>query len=331
MDMSHKPQKPDRTAHTTHEKSHAAPLHPAAPPRPAIGAQLSTAGGFLPVPQRALDIGAEVVQVFNTNPRMWKPRVPGPGELEGFRDGLRANGLRLVFHSTYLINLASPDDGLRERSSEALALALTTGALCGAEGVVTHVGSHRGAVDEAERRVIAAIGRAVEMALEAAGDPLPPLLLETGAGAGNTLGGRLEELQILLHLEEAVGLAGVLPLGICIDTAHLFASGYPVDEEAGLEDLIGSLRRLGLLDRVRLVHLNDSRTPRGVKRDVHENLGDGRLGYEGLARVVRHPALSAVPFVLETPGLDGHGPDAANMEVARAMRAGLPASKRRGR
>ena len=300
------------------------PAAPAGATLPHLGAQLSTAGGFLPVPQRALDIGAEVVQIFNTNPRMWKPRLPAPGELDALAADLREANLRLVFHSTYLINLASPDGELRLRSSEALALALATGALAGAEAVVVHVGSHRGEVDEAERRVISSIWRAVELAEDRGGAALPALLLETGAGGGNTLGGRLEELQTLLYLEEAGGLAGELPLGICIDTAHLFASGYPLHEEEGLEQMIGHLRELGLLDRIGLVHLNDSKTAMGGKHDVHENLGDGQLGYEGLGRVVRHPALRGVPFVLETPGYDGHGPDVASMAVARAMRAGAP-------
>lgn len=311
---------------------------------PLIGAQLSSAGGFTPVPRRAVDVGAEVVQIFNTNPRIWRPRVPAPGEIEAFAAGLREHRLRLFFHSTYLINLASPDEELRRRSSEALAFALTTGARAGAEAVVTHIGSHRGeAVAEAERRVVRSISAAVALAepersAVAGGTPhalarpvLPALLLETGTGAGNTLGGRLEELVTLLALEEAVGLEHTLRLGICIDTAHLFAAGYPVHEEEGLEGLIERLRALGLLERIGLVHLNDSKTAFGVKRDQHENLGEGLIGYEGLARVVRHPALAHVPFVLEVPGLDGHGPDAANLALAKSMRAGADASGRPSR
>jgi endonuclease IV len=168
--------------------------------------------------------------------------------------------------------------------------------------VVVHVGSHRGEIEEAERRVIASIRQAVEMALEAAAElgaaagSLPALLLETGAGAGNTLGGRLEELQTLLYLEEAEGLAAELPLGICIDTAHLFASGYPIHDETGFEQTMARIGELGLLERIRLVHLNDSKTPLGVKRDVHENLGDGVIGYEALSRMVRFPAFARVPF-----------------------------------
>lgn len=334
---------------------------------PLIGAQLSSAGGFTPVPRRAVDVGAEAVQIFNTNPRIWRPRVPAPGEIEAFAAGLREHRLRLFFHSTYLINLASPDEALRRRSSEALAFALATGARAGAEAVVTHIGSHRGeAAAEADRRVVRSISAAVALAersldaepgsggaaeeLEvpgAAGAPpargtpnapaaiagvphalarpvLPALLLETGTGAGNTLGGRLEELGTLLTLEEAVGLERTLRLGICIDTAHLFAAGYAVHEEEGLEGLIERLRALGLLERIRLVHLNDSKTPFGVKRDQHGNLGEGLIGYAGLARVVRHPALAHVPFVLEVPGPDGHGPDAANLALAKSMRAGAP-------
>ena len=319
---------------------------------PLIGAQLSSAGGFMPVPQRAVDVGAEIVQIFNTNPRTWRPRIPAPGEIEAFAAGLREHRLRLFFHSTYLINLASPDDELRRRSSEALAFALTTGALAGAEAVVTHVGSHRGeAIAEAERRVVSSISEAVTLAERSlaaqaapgapeplavaggarrapAGPALPALLLETGTGAGNTLGGRLEELATLLSLREALGLAGALPLGICIDTAHLFAAGYAVHEKAGLAGLIERLRLLGLLERIGLVHLNDSKTPFGVRRDQHENLGEGLIGYEGLARVVRHPALAHVPFVLEVPGADGHGPDAANLALAKSMRAGAHKPRR---
>ncbi len=306
---------------------------------PLIGAQLSTAGGFAPVLQRAVDVGAEVLQIFNTNPRTWRPRIPAPGEIEAFAAGLREHRLRLFFHSIYLINLASPDEELRRRSSEALGLALATGALAGAEAVVTHVGSHRGeATAEAERRVVASISDAVGLAQRAldAGGPtpsgaaaLPALLLETGTGAGNTLGGRLEEIATLLSLEEALGLARCLPLGICIDTAHLFAGGYAVHEKAGLEELIERLGTLELLERIGLVHLNDSKTPFGAKRDQHENLGEGLIGYDGLARVVRHLALADVPFVLEVPGLDGHGPGAADVALAKSMRRDAGVSGRR--
>jgi deoxyribonuclease IV len=336
---------------------------------PIIGAQLSTAGGFAPVPERAVAIGAEVAQVFNTNPRMWRARIPAPTEIEALTAGLRKHRLRLFFHSIYLINLASADDELRQRSLEALALALASGAAAGAEAVVTHIGSHRGeAVDQADLRIVQSIAAAFSLARDLAGAQtaaadrgterlaagareLPRLLLETAAGAGNTVGGRLEDLANLISLHDAGGTAGPgagnpdhLPagaqadadarsptLGICIDTAHLFAAGYAVHEETGLEELIAELRELKLLDRTGLVHLNDSRTAFASRRDYHENLGEGLIGYEALSRVVRHPALTQVPFVLEVPGAEGHGPDAASMALAKRMRSGAARPVRRHR
>ncbi|MBN1631193.1 MAG: deoxyribonuclease IV [Thermoleophilia bacterium] len=306
--------------------------------RPLLGAQISTAGGFAPVPGRALAIGAEVVQTFSSNPRTWQTRSPGPDEMAELVEGLARHQMPVFFHTIYLINLASPDEGLRRNSAKALAHALALGSLAGAAGVVTHVGSHRG--DGFERgceRASGAIAEALRLAeasLEAQGhDPvLPPLLLETAVGAGAILGAQLEQLAALLGVLScgpapqvaAEHAAGRSATGICLDTAHLFAAGYAVHDPAGLDALVDRLRSLELLDRVGLMHLNDSSAPFASNRDRHENPGDGLIGYEGLAGVVRHPAFARVPFVLEVPGADGRGPDAANIAVVKAMRAGRP-------
>ena len=288
---------------------------------PLIGAQIRTAGGLALVPERALAMGAEAVQVFNTNPRTWRPRRPGPDEIAALRAGLGRRDLPLFLHTIYLINLASPDERLRQLSAEALAQALVLGSLTAAAGVVTHVGSHRGeGFVAAAGRVVAAVDAAMNRAsgeLDALGreSRLPHLLLETGAGSGGTVGGRLEEL---------AGLLSALPpsCGLCLDTAHLFAAGYPVHTASGLERLVEELRERRLLPVARLVHLNDSKTPFASNRDRHENPGEGYIGLTGLARVVRHPALSALPFVLETPGPDKHGPDAATVALVKLMREG---------
>ena len=290
---------------------------------PLIGAQVSTAGGFAPVPERAVAIGAEVVQFFSSNPRTWRTRSPGSEEVALLITGLRRHSLPLYLHTIYLINLASPDEDLRRRSTSALAHALATGALTGAAGVVTHVGSHKGTgFESAAARVV----QTVRLAFEEAGEQLaglgcaeglPPLLLENSAGSGNTVGARLEELAILTD-----AFPQGPQVGMCLDTAHLFAAGHPVHQAAGLEDLVSGLRDRGLLDRVRLIHLNDSASPFASNRDLHENPGDGLIGYQGLGRVVRHAALAHIPFVLEVPGADGHDPDAANIAVVKAMRAG---------
>jgi deoxyribonuclease-4 len=296
---------------------------------PLIGAQISTAGGFTAVPERALAMGAEAVQVFSSNPRMWQTAPPDVEELRLFSAGLSGLRLPLFFHSIYLINLASPDEALRQRSAAALSHALVTGGLAGAAGVVTHIGSHRGegfghAFGLVTGTTLTALAAAAETLAalpggETAERDLPPLLLETGAGSGNTIGDRLEDLAVLL--------AALPPsAGLCLDTAHLFAAGHALHQAKGLESLLSALRQLDLLRRVGLVHLNDSGTPFASRRDRHENPGAGLIGRAGLARVVRHAALASVPFVLEVPGPGKHGPTAVEISTVKAMRrpAGSP-------
>jgi len=309
---------------------------------PLIGAQISTAGGFAPVPGRAVAIGAQAVQIFSSNPRTWQTRTADAEEMAALVAGLRRHRLPLFFHTIYLINLASPDEPLRLRSAQSLAHALVTGARAGAAGVVTHVGSHKGDGPHAALcRVVETVGMAVaqahaSLAAQKETQPLPPLLLETGAGAGTIVGGRLEELAALvvaLNVDGAASSAArsrpkSLTVGVCLDTAHMFAAGYPLHEEDGLDAMIDELRTLGLLPRVGLVHLNDSGAEFASNRDRHADPGEGLIGYESLGRVVRHPALSHIPFVLETPGADGHGPDAGNIAVVKAMRAGVPAPRK---
>jgi deoxyribonuclease-4 len=284
-------------------------------PSPRIGAHVSVAGGLLRALERARRIGAEALQVFPSNPRQWlRPAYPEE-ELGRFRAALGRSKKPLAVHTIYLINLASPEAELRRKSARALADALTFGARAGARAVVTHVGSHRGdGFEAALGRVSAAVREALERAAaEAAPRPLPPLLLETSAGSAGSVGASPEELgRLLAELPETAG--------VCLDTAHLFAAGYPVHTRHGCDGFLADLdRRVGLA-RVGLIHLNDSRSALGSRRDRHENLGEGAIGAEGLALWVRHPALRAVPFVLETPGFDDQGPDRKNLETAKALR-----------
>lgn len=289
-------------------------------PLPRIGAQISTAGGLLNAVKRATDIGAEVVQVFSGNPRQWRGYAYTDEQLEAFGSALQESDLLLFVHSIYLINVAGPDPALRDRSTQALAESLAFAARTGAAGVVTHVGSHRGdGFEAALPRIREAVLCAQEAALASCGTAdLPPLLLESSAGGGDSVGRDPAELGLMLEC-----LAGSpAPVGVCLDTAHVFAAGLAVHTSSGLGSLIADLAASGCLDAVRLVHLNDSRTAFGSRSDRHENLGEGELGSAGLAMVVRHPAFRLSPFVLEVPGFDDHGPDAENMRRARAMRDG---------
>lgn len=296
------------------------------PAFPLIGAHISTAGGLGQVPMRAQAIGAETVQVFSSNPRTWPVHPPDPELLAAFAASLGELRLPLFLHTIYLVNLASPDTELRRRSAQAVAHALVTGALAEAAAVVTHVGSHRG---EGFARAVPGVEQAIDTALATATQDLamlrpagadrslPRLLLETGAGSGATVGRSLEELEVLMAPFAA-------ELGLCLDTAHLFAAGYPIHRAAGLETFVADLSQRELLNHVGLVHLNDSRVPFACNRDRHADPGQGELGYDSLARVVGHPALAHLSFILETPGPDGHGPGAAEIGLVKTMRAASP-------
>ncbi len=284
---------------------------------PRIGAHVSVAGGLLRSLEKARRIGAEVLQVFPSNPRQWRRPGYGAEELHAYRESLARGGFPLFVHTIYLINLASPDRALRERSAGALADAWIFGARTGARGVVTHVGSHRGeGVAAAVGRVAETVGEAEARLREGVGgrSRAPALLLEVSAGAAGSVGGSPEELGRLLE---------VLPAGcgVCLDTAHLFAAGYPIQEREGLDAFLEELQRRVGLERLGLVHLNDSATDLGSRRDRHENLGEGRIGSRGLASWLRHPALRGVPVVLETPGFDQQGPDRRNLQRAKRWRA----------
>lgn len=272
---------------------------------------------------RARRIGAEAIQVFPSNPRQWRPSPYDAQTLVRFRDALRAAALPLYVHTVYLINLASPDEDLRRKSAVSLADALHFGALTGAAGVVTHVGSHRGeGFERGLERVIATVEAAYSLLDErlarssAVVDPprrLPRLLLEVSAGGGDSLGGSPAELGRLVR---EVPYAP----GVCLDTAHLYAAGIPVDTADGVAALMEALGTAGCENRVDLVHLNDSKTGLGSRADRHENLWDGRFGRGGLRYVLAEERLRRAPFVLEVPGADGHGPDTRNIRRARILR-----------
>ena len=308
--------KPDPTSSAAGKPLPALP--PCKPGLPLVGAQLSAAGGLGNVATRAAAAGAEVVQIFNTNPRMWRSYVYPEDEIAAMASDLLDAGIPLFIHSVYLINLVSPDPALRERSAQALSQALVLGADTRAKGVVTHVGSHHGAGLEVALQWAAATVRiALDAAAETSRAPLPRILFENSPGSGHLVGGGLHDLAMLVA--ELPGATG-----ICLDTAHMFVAGIPIHLADGLEQLVSELRALGLLDALGLLHLNDSKTPFASGRDQHQNPGEGQIGGEGLARVVRHPAFRHVPFVLEVPGADGHGPDAINVRRVQAMREASP-------
>jgi len=277
-----------------------------------IGAHVSPAGGPAKAIERGEALGAQTIQIFNQNPRAWKPTIYDEGQVAAYheaRAGSRVDGL--LIHAVYLLNPASDDPDIREKTLTSLVASLDTGAALGAHAVVLHPGSAKsGDVGEA----IARAGEVIREALASSGPC--PLHLENTAGAGGTLGRSFAELAALL---EAAG--GDPRLGVCLDSCHLLASGVDVRAASGLSEALDDFDSVVGLDRLGSLHLNDSQTPLGSNRDRHANIGDGELGLEGCRAFLSEPRFDGLPCVLETPGPDRSGPVAEELALCRRLRA----------
>jgi deoxyribonuclease-4 len=272
---------------------------------------------------RAAAIGASTIQIFTDNPSAWKRRAAPPAELDAFRARLSELDIDPVsIHAPYLVNLAGAAPATVERSVSLLADELRGAPAFGARFVNVHIGSH---VGQGIAAGIARLADGVDQALARAATPGVDgamLVLENSAGSGGGLGADVDELA---WIAEALGESGIdrARVGFCLDTAHAWGAGFDMSSPAAIDDLLADFdERIGL-ERLVMVHLNDSRSERGSRTDRHEHLGAGRIGPTGLAHVLRHPGLAHAAYVLETPGMD-QGYDAINLERARALAAGRP-------
>ena len=275
-----------------------------------FGAHVSSSGGIWQAIDRAEAIGCDAVQVFTQSPRMWRPTNHTPEAIARFRERRVEAGIEsVVCHALYLVNLASPDPVIYGKSVAAMRSTLEAAAAIGAEGVIFHVGSHLGAGFEAGlERVVPALRELLELTT----DDLW-LLMENSAGAGGTIGRSTDELAAI---HEA--LEHHPRLGICLDSCHWFVSGVDVADAVVLAAAVAEIdARIGL-DRLRCLHVNDSKAPLGSNLDRHDSIGHGLIG-EGLATFLAHPAFRRLPAILETPGPDGHGPDAAEVAALRSL------------
>ena len=291
-----------------------------------IGAHVKSSGGLERALERGRELGADAIQIFTQSPRAWRGPSHSAAELAAYRAAQEAETqVRATFcHATYLINLASPDADLAERSRACLVENLVAASAIGASGVIVHVGSHRGGgfeqiVEEVAARLLSALDEADDKARSV----VCPLLLENAAGAGGTVGRTFDELATLV---EAAG--GDRRLGICLDTQHLFASGVPYRDIAEADAVVATLDRTVGLQRLACIHLNDSKVALGTNRDRHENLGEGEIGAGALALLVSHPHLDRVPAILEVPG-SGDGPRREDVDRARSILAAGRARRER--
>jgi deoxyribonuclease IV len=285
-----------------------------------IGAHVSPAGGLPKAIERGLERDCRAIQIFNQSPRMWRPTVYRDEDVQAFREAMAASQIDAVLiHAVYLLNCASEDPDIREKSLVSLTHSLRVGQAIGACAVVLHPGSAKTG-DPAK-----AVSRAGETIREALADSEEcPLHLENTAGTGGTLGRSIDELASLV---EAIG--GGERLGLCLDSCHLFASGYDIRSYAGMDALTEEISAKVGLERVGSLHLNDSQTPLGANRDRHANVGAGELGASGCAAFLSAPAFQGLPCVLETPGENRSGPTREEIQLAGELRErGLLARKK---
>jgi deoxyribonuclease-4 len=277
-----------------------------------IGAHVSTSGGIHTAIDRAEDFGADAVQLFTQSPRAWRPTNHDPANFERFKQRRAEVGIEgVICHALYLVNLASPDDELYDKSAASLRNTVEVACAIEADGVVFHVGSHQGAGFEAGlERAAPAIANVLELCTKTTW-----LLLENSAGAGGTIGRSVEELAALYDR-----LDRHPHLGVCLDSCHLYVSGYDVTDRKTLDGLLADVDGSIGLDRLRAVHVNDSKAPLGSNRDRHDNIGEGVMG-EQLGVFVGHRRLQGLPALLEVPGKGGRGPDADEVRKLRELHA----------
>jgi len=286
-----------------------------------FGAHVSAAGGISKAIDRVEEIGGNAVQVFTQSPRMWRPTAHTPEEVARFRQRRRQARVKSVScHALYLVNLASQDSAVRDNSLMALRATMQTADAIDAEAVVFHVGSHLGfGFDEAVDLVVPALHELLALTTENLW-----LCMENAAGAGGTIGRSIAELEVLADAVDRHPR-----LGICIDSCHWWASGVDVSDPTALEEALDDLDgRIGL-DRLRVLHVNDSQTALGSNRDRHELVGKGLIG-DGLAVFLGHAAFADLPAIVET--WENKGDKTEDLDRMRTLRRnGRRQWNRRGR
>jgi deoxyribonuclease IV len=266
-------------------------------------------GGIKKALDNAVAMGADAVQLFVQSPRTWRFPNHDPADLERFRERREETGMPAVVHALYLVNLAAPDDAIYEKSVATMRSTVDTASAIDADGVVFHLGSHLGAgFDAGLARLVPALAQILERSSDRTW-----VLMENSAGAGGTIGRSIDELGIIF---EALGRHE--RLGLCLDSCHLYVSGIDVTQRAALDVLLDEVDAHIGLDRLRVLHANDSKAPLGSNRDRHDNIDEGLIG-EGLGAFLSHPKLQRLPVLLEVPGKDGKGPNADEIRKLRDL------------
>lgn len=282
-------------------------------PEARLGAHMSIAGGLPEAVRRAQSVEATALQVFVKSASQWKARPFAAGEAEAFRTAAERAGLaaHVTAHSSYLINLASPDEALRERSTAAFVEELRRCALLGIPSLIVHPGSHMGA---GERAGLARLTEALDVALAASGTEGTAVLLEITAGQGRCLGGSFEQIATVLD-----AVRERERVGACFDTCHALAAGYEFRDAASYEQTFARLHATIGLERLRAFHLNDSRGALGSRLDRHAAIGRGEVGLEPFRLLVNDRRFRGIPMVIETEKGEDLAEDRENLAVLRSL------------
>ncbi len=283
---------------------------------PLLGAHMSIAGGYYKAVEAAAELGMDCVQLFTKNNNQWAGKPLTQADIESFKAALKSTGVKQpVAHDSYLINLASPDETLWQKSLHAYIDELERAEALGLIGVVMHPGSHLASTpEEGLDRIV----KALDLAHEQTADFETLTLLETTAGQGTNLGHRFEHLSYILK-----SVAAPDRVGVCVDTCHIFAAGYPISTPEEYTATMREFDNVIGVKRIRAFHLNDSLKEFGSRVDRHAHIGRGKIGLEPFRFLLNDPRFAKVPMYLETAKEeeDGEPMDAINMRTLRSLLA----------
>ena len=281
---------------------------------PLLGAHMSIAGGLPQALERGQAVGCEVIQIFTKNNNQWRAKPLAKGEADGFRQKLLEGTIQLAFaHDSYLINLASPDPGLLERSRLAFVDEMERAEKLGLRYVVLHPGAHLG---RGEEEGIRQVSESFDWIFEKTPSFKVEVLIETTAGQGTNLGFRFEEIRAIFDR-----VRENQRLGVCMDTCHVFAAGYDLRTEKGYQKTFEEFDRIVGIKRIKAFHLNDSKKPLGSRVDRHEHIGKGFLGLEPFRFLLNDPRFKKHPMVLETPKGKDDAWDRENLHTLKGLLA----------
>jgi deoxyribonuclease-4 len=277
-----------------------------------LGVHVSTEGKIYEAIERARALGCNTMQIFSRNPQRWRENFLEPQDIEEFHKRKDKFKISPIFiHIPYLINLASPNPRLYDASIEAYIEDILETQTLKADYIVTHMGSHKKTSEEAG---IKRLAEALNIILEKTKNTNVGILLENTSGSGSWLGYKFSHhraiIQSLKYRER---------IGLCLDTAHAYLAGYDISTEEGLELILEEIEKLVGLNLVKVIHLNDAKDKLGSKWDRHEHIGKGRIGLEGMKRIINHPKLKDLAFILETPKKNDKD-DAVNLKTVRKLR-----------